>query len=153
MDYEDLASHVLQIARTKKGLIFYRDFYHLNPNPSNDRFLHQVKDILLSDGYICHEQRRKITWPCDYQGRYTHFHKEVQRTCNNAKWSASWIYPSTLKGNTEFKLQWFWTLWRRWESRAELLHKRIIFWPNGGRFNLTMQATSSENLCLKRKST
>lgn len=74
MDYTELASHVLQIARSKKGLIFYKDFYHLNPHPRGYHWLFQVKIILISNGYICHERREKATWRCGYQGSYTHFH-------------------------------------------------------------------------------
>ena len=70
-------NEVLSIARRKLGLIFFHDFYHLKPPKSGKKnnYLNDVKSILLSRHYICHERQYKLTLDCDYQGDYTHFHK------------------------------------------------------------------------------
>lgn len=67
---------VLNIAENKPGLIFYRDYYDLKPtNQGGNKYLMTVKKMLKKHGYICHEQRKRSLWNCEYSGIYTHFHK------------------------------------------------------------------------------
>jgi len=71
---DEFTNKVLQIARNKKGLIFYGDFYHLNPKPGTSYFLFKVKNILISNGYTCHERKDRPNWGCAYDGPNAHFH-------------------------------------------------------------------------------
>jgi len=66
---------VLRIAG-RKPIVVFRDFIELQPMHSGGyHYLFHIKEHLLNNGYICHEARHRSKWDCDYEYRYTHFHK------------------------------------------------------------------------------
>jgi len=73
-------TRVLQIAEFEtrgRSAVSYLPFYILKP-PGEEgwHFLFKVKDILLANGYECHERRHSSEWRdlCGFQEKRTHFH-------------------------------------------------------------------------------
>ncbi len=70
-------TRVLRIAASIPGSIVYDHFAQLRPPGHSDSFwLYPIKNILLQNGYICHEARKRDEWgKCGYSGLKTHFHR------------------------------------------------------------------------------
>jgi len=70
---------VLEIAELKcreSGAVDFKDFDELREG-TGGFYLFQIKNILLDNGYECHEKRHIDEWwnLCSYQKRRTHFHR------------------------------------------------------------------------------
>jgi hypothetical protein len=85
LNSKKFVDQVLKIAEGKVSVITYHDFDRLNPKPGDSHFIISIKNILISNGYICHVLRRSRTWDCKYFGPYTHFHHP--QTTNGAGYS------------------------------------------------------------------
>ena len=69
-------NQVLQIAKRKPTPVVYKDFEALQPlHLEGYHYLRVVKKHLLNNGYICHEQKCKSKWDCDFDDWHTHFHR------------------------------------------------------------------------------
>jgi len=85
MDFEQ---RVLQIAGALTRPAIFNDFRDLRPpDQAGGHYLFRVKQVLLQNGYICHEVRNVGKWNCDFARRWapvlggnkTHFHQAFEQ--------------------------------------------------------------------------
>jgi len=72
---------VIRIAVSKHNIpVTYDHFYKLRPKgKAGGHYLREIKRILISSGYVCHQRGQKQRWGhCGYEVPRTHFHRPKQ---------------------------------------------------------------------------